>query len=255
MFLQGLGLAVALLFVLWAAQKILREPAVADVGWSLSVALLAVFYFTAAEGLVLRKLLAFFMAFFWGIRLAAHVFFFRILGTQKDHRYRDAGEAWGEKRGIYLLGWFLLQGVLSAVFSLPCLTASSNAAPGLYSGEVIFFILWCFAMAGEIGADHQLAVFKSRSGNQGKVCRTGLWNLSRHPNYFFEILLWAMSAGFSSFSPWGWAAWVCPLTVGFFIFRVSGIPMTEARALKTKGEAYREYQRTTRLLIPWPKRK
>ena len=40
----------------------------------------------------------------------------------------------------------------------------------------------------------------------------------------------------------------------FFLFRVTGIPMTEAQALKSRGEDYREYQRTTSAFVPWFRR-
>ena len=32
---------------------------------------------------------------------------------------------------------------------------------------------------------------------------------------------------------------------------VTGIPFTEAQALRSRGENYREYQRSTSALIPW----
>ena len=52
-------------------------------------------------------------------------------------------------------------------------------------------------------------------------------------------------------SPRGWIAIVCPLLMLYFLFRVTGIPLTEEHALRTKGDAYREYQRTTSAFLPW----
>jgi cyclopropane-fatty-acyl-phospholipid synthase len=37
-----------------------------------------------------------------------------------------------------------------------------------------------------------------------------------------------------------------------FLFRVTGIPYTEQQALRSRGDAYREYQRTTSVFVPWP---
>ena len=37
----------------------------------------------------------------------------------------------------------------------------------------------------------------------------------------------------------------------YFLTKVTGIPLTEEYALKSKGDAYREYQRTTSAFIPW----
>lgn len=37
----------------------------------------------------------------------------------------------------------------------------------------------------------------------------------------------------------------------FFLFRVTGIPATEAQALSSRGEDYRSYQRQTSVFVPW----
>ena len=38
----------------------------------------------------------------------------------------------------------------------------------------------------------------------------------------------------------------------WFLMKVTGIPPTEAQALRSRGEAYRDYQRTTSAFFPWP---
>ena len=52
-------------------------------------------------------------------------------------------------------------------------------------------------------------------------------------------------------SPHGWIGIVSPALMLFFLFRVSGIPLTEAQSLKSKGDDYRRYQRTTSVFVPW----
>ena len=42
-----------------------------------------------------------------------------------------------------------------------------------------------------------------------------------------------------------------PALMLLFLFKITGIPYTEAQALKSRGEAYREYQRTTSSFLPW----
>jgi len=37
----------------------------------------------------------------------------------------------------------------------------------------------------------------------------------------------------------------------YFVLRVTGIPATEAQAIRTRGEEYRRYQRTTSAFVPW----
>jgi steroid 5-alpha reductase family enzyme len=100
-------------------------------------------------------------------------------------------------------------------------------------------------------ADSQLQSFKSNPANRSATCRVGLWRYSRHPNYFFEWLIWVAFAVFAMGSPYGYVAAFAPLLMLFFLFRVTGIPATEAQALRSKGDDYRQYQRTTSAFVPW----
>ena len=101
---------------------------------------------------------------------------------------------------------------------------------------------------------HNWPVSSAMLPNLDAYANRGLWNYSRHPNYFFEWLIWVAWAVFALGSPFGWIAIGCPLLMLYFLFRLTGIPATEAQALRSKGEAYREYQRSTSAFIPWFKR-
>jgi steroid 5-alpha reductase family enzyme len=52
-------------------------------------------------------------------------------------------------------------------------------------------------------------------------------------------------------APFGWTALSAPILMGWFLWKVTGIPATEARALITRGDDYRDYQRTTSPFVPW----
>ena len=96
-----------------------------------------------------------------------------------------------------------------------------------------------------------MRAFKSSGSGRGRVCRQGLWRYSRHPNYFFEILTWVGFALFSSGSPGFPGGWLSPLLIAWTLIFVTGIPLAEAQALRSKGEEYRRYQKATSALIPW----
>ena len=108
-------------------------------------------------------------------------------------------------------------------------------------------------MRGEALADSQLTRFKANPDNAGQVCKQGLWRYSRHPNYFFEWLHWfaylVIGATFTTLM--GYAALAGPIVMLVFLVFVTGIPYTEMRAVQSKGEAYRQYQRETSAFIPW----
>jgi steroid 5-alpha reductase family enzyme len=116
---------------------------------------------------------------------------------------------------------------------------------------VLAVAIWAGSVVGEAVADRQLARFRADPAHRGKTCRDGLWRYSRHPNYFFEWLHWFAYVVLAIGSPWAWLSWCGPVVMYVFLRWISGIPYTEAQALRTRGEEYREYQRTTPMLFPW----
>ncbi len=99
-------------------------------------------------------------------------------------------------------------------------------------------------------ADSQLAQFKHDVKTKGKTCQIGLWQYSRHPNYFFQWLLWVSIALYASASPFGWYAWIAPALMLYFLLFVTGIKATEERALVSRSD-YAEYQKRTSAFVPW----
>src|SRR5208283_3856301 len=95
---------------------------------------------------------------------------------------------------------------LLVALSVPFLLASLNVREGLSLVEFVGVALWLVALAGESIADHQLKMFKADPANRGRVCQAGLWHYSRHPNYFFEWLVWVAFFVFALGSPWGWVS-------------------------------------------------
>ena len=147
------------------------------------------------------------------------------------------------------LVFFELQALIIALFSFPFLAAGFRSEAPLGWLELAGLGLAFLALCGEALADWQMQRFKAAS--KEKVCQAGLWRYSRHPNYFFESLVWWGFFLAALGSPLGGISLIAPLLMLYFLFKVTGIPLTEEFALKTKGEAYREYQRTTSAFVPW----
>ena len=92
---------------------------------------------------------------------------------------------------------------------------------------------------------------------QGKFITSGLWSLSRHPNYFGEIMLWFglyLSAS-SVFKGWQYLSVLSPVFVHLLITKLSGIPLLEQAGLKKWGHLpeYQNYLRNTPILVPFLK--
>ena len=74
-------------------------------------------------------------------------------------------------------------------------------------------------------------------------------------NYFFEWCVWIGYALYGlAFAPWGLVALAGQAIILGSIFGVTGIPPTEAQALRSKGDAYREYQQRVPRFIPRPRK-
>jgi steroid 5-alpha reductase family enzyme len=144
-----------------------------------------------------------------------------------------------------------LQALIAVVFSLPFALAAANGRPGLGAAEVAGLAIAGLATLGEWLADIQAQRFRRRPPGNSAVLNTGLWRYSRHPNYFFESLVWWGFFIAALDSPHGWLALVCPLLMLYLLLQVTGIPLTERHSLENRGDAYREYQRTTSRFVPW----
>jgi len=148
-----------------------------------------------------------------------------------------------------------MQALSNVFLAIPFFIIATNPNPQLSIFEYIGAGMWLLSIIGEGLSDWQLKQFKKNPTNKGKVCEYGLWNYSRHPNYFFQLMIWVSVFIFAIGSPYGWIAIVCPLIIGYLIFKVTGIPMTEEQSLRSKGDLYKEYQQTTSAFFPLPKKK
>jgi steroid 5-alpha reductase family enzyme len=245
-----IGLVVVMV-VLWLFQWSRTDAGIVDVGWAGGLGLLAVWFAFAADGEPQRRILVGALGGAWGLRLAVYLLFNRVIGKEEDGRYQSLRASWGQRANLRFFLFFQAQALLAAVLAIPFLLAGFNARPELHPSEWIALALWLVAIIGESVADRQLAGFRAKPANKGTTCRVGLWRLSRHPNYFFEWLIWCAYALLALSAPYGWIALACPAIMLFFILKVTGIPPTEARALASRGEDYRRYQRTTSAFFPW----
>lgn len=243
--------AATVMVMLWVIQLRTRDAGVVDVGWAACLGAAAVFCGLTGCGDPIRRLMVGAMGGLWGARLALHILTDRVLKGQEDGRYQAMREKLGTRTNAVFLAFFLAQGLLVVFLSAPFGLASGSvrAAPSIL--DLTGAAVWLVGIAGESIADRQLKLFKRDQANKGAVCNVGLWKYSRHPNYFFEWLMWISYALLAVSAPYGWLAWSSPLLMLLLVLKVTGIPPTEARALRSRGDAYRRYQRTTSALVPW----
>jgi steroid 5-alpha reductase family enzyme len=251
LFLAFLACA-AVMLALWLWQIRSRRADWVDAAWAVLIGLQAIGYATFGDGSDEKRLLGALLAVTWSSRLAAHLIQ-RLAGHDgEDGRYQAMREHFGDRANAFFFVFFLVQAIVAWLFALPAWVVVNDPDAGLGAWVVLGVAIWFISLAGESLADRQLAAFKADPSNRGKVCRVGLWRYSRHPNYFFEWLHWFSYPLVAMGAPNQWVAWLGPVVMLLFLYRVSGIPYTEKQSLKSRGDAYREYQRTTSPFIPWP---
>jgi steroid 5-alpha reductase family enzyme len=244
----GSGLVM---FFLWILQLRTKDAGVVDVGWAACLGAAAAFCGLTGEGDTLRRALVGVMGAVWGFRLASHLLFDRVLRGPEDGRYQMMREKFAGHVNTVFLFFFLAQALLVVILSAPFLIAARDTRSGPSGLDLAGSLIWLVGVIGETIADRQLAQFKRDASSRGRVCAVGLWRYSRHPNYFFEWLMWIGYATVAASAPWGWLAWSAPALILLFVLKVTGIPPTEARALRSRPEAYRQYQQTTSAFVPW----
>jgi steroid 5-alpha reductase family enzyme len=240
-----------LMTLLWLRQRSTGDAGTVDVGWSAGLGFAAIFYAVTSEGDLTRRILLAVLAGGWSFRLASYLLYNRVFEGEEDGRYKRLRRQWGDDANRYFFYFFQLQALLVPLLSLPFLVVAHSQNPSLTGFDILGIVIFLTAVFGEGAADRQLARFRSDVNNKGKTCRQGLWRYSRHPNYFFEWLHWWAYVALGIGSPYWLVTLIGPIIMWIFLFKITGIPATEEQAIASRGDDYREYQRTTSQFFPW----
>ena len=154
-----------------------------------------------------RQMLVAAMALIWSLRLGLHIAR-RSASHGEDPRYKYLLATWGEDFKARLFQFLQIQALAAFVLVLSIMLAAHRPEDGLTVADGLGALLFIVAVIGEGVADNQLSRFRSDPANAGRICDAGLWARSRHPNYFFEWLVWLsyplIALDFSGGYPWGW---------------------------------------------------
>lgn len=220
-----------------------------DLMGSITYISIILFTFLVSASTDIRSILLTVMVVIWAARLGSFLFT-RIRKAGKDGRF-------DELKPDFFQFWnaWNLQGLwVSFTSSAAWIAIASSQKVGLDIFAIIGAMIWIFGFAFEVTADLQKSRFKANPANKGKFIHTGLWSISRHPNYFGEITLWTGIAVISIpvLQGWQWIGLISPVFVAILLTRISGIPILEKRADDKWGDdkTYQEYKQKTSVLIP-----
>jgi len=251
--LQALAALVVLMALANFVLGRLERRGHVDLLWAAAIGVQAILFASLSEGWAPRRIAVAAVAAFWALRLSWHLA--QRLGRDgEDGRYLAMEQAAGDRAGVFFFGFFQMQAVAAWVFALPFLALSLDSTAAWRPMELVALAWWLLCLGGNSLADRQLDRWRANPENRGKTCREGLWAWSRHPNYFFEWLLWCAYP----IAAWGTPTFGMVLGIALLMLvmvtKVSGIPFTEQQALRSRGEDYRRYQQQTSAFFPRPPR-
>jgi steroid 5-alpha reductase family enzyme len=255
--LYALALAVFLSFAMagawWIGQRSGRSGQI-DAIWSLATGLAGIGAVAIGADRWPRAFLVALYLAIWAGRLGFYLW--RRAKHGEDPRYAALKEQWGDAAPLRLFLFLQLQAVAAWPLAISAYVAAG--APGdIGLRDALALLVFAAALIGEAVADAQMAAFKIDPINRGKICDTGLWSWSRHPNYFFEWFGWlglpllAMQSGY----PLGWLAWLAPAEMYGLLVYVSGVPPTEQAMRRSRGAAFERYAARVSAFWPTPPRK
>ena len=242
--------------LVWLWSYKIKNAGVVDIFWSYNFPVIGLILLLLAPGFETRKLLICGMVIIAGIRLGTHLAV-RVLKHlhEEEPRYAHIRKEWGANAEVKMFGFFQMQAVSNVLLAVPFFIITLNKETALSPFEYAGAALWAVSVICEATADAQLAAFKKNPANKGKVCDTGLWGYSRHPNYFFEWLMWMSYFVFALGSPYGYIGIISPAIILYLLLKVTGIPTTEQQSLRSKPEEFKKYQQRVSVFVPWVKKR
>jgi len=255
------GLVVAFL-LLWLRQRRTQNATSVDAAWSAGIGLCAIGFAALLDGDPAQRWLAAGLGGCWSTRLTWHLLRDRVFrerslpaAHREDGRYRAMREHWGQAANRGFFWFYQAQAVAALLFALPFAGmavhhASEGTAWSLEPWQWLGLTLAAASALAEALADHQLARHRADPDRRRFACRVGLWRYSRHPNYFFEWLVWC-GIGLAAAPAIGWIALLQPTTMLLLVRFVSGVPWNELQAMKSRPEDYARYRLETNTFVPW----
>lgn len=249
-FKESLVYVLAWITFLWLTSLALKDSSIIDIFWGFSFVLISCYYFRQSGNYEPLDYIFLFMCIFWGNRLTFYLGI-RNIGRPEDFRYQQFRKEGGVNYWwISFFRIFLLQGILIWILSSIFFMAYESVGENLQWTHIIGCIIWAIGVFFETVGDAQLKKFKKNTANKGKILDTGLWALTRHPNYFGDAMVW-----------WGFYIYgftvshsvvfiAVPMLMTFLLRRVSGVAMLE-RTLKKTKPGFEEYCKKTPAFYPF----
>lgn len=226
---------------------------VTDFAGGTNFVVLAVLTFVLGGTFHWRQILVTALVVAWGLRLSGYLLY-RIIKIGEDDRFDDK-----RAQPLRFALFWIFQAVWVFIVSLPVIFTNAPGSADFLDVtpmDIIGGILFVLGLLCEAVSDQQKFSFRNDPANRGMWCQVGLWKVSRHPNYFGEIILWIgiFIISTSICKDVQWVGVLSPVFTASILLFLSGIPLLEKKSDERHKmkEEYLEFKQKTSPLVPLP---
>ena len=177
-----------------------RRMSYVDIAWPWGLVVIGIVNYTHNEGSELMVLISSSIISVIGLRMGIGALGLLKQGYLKNElsRYQYQRIVWDKEKKnnthLALQIDAITQGLANATFlAIPIFIAGSSNSESLNIIEYFGLTVWLISIVLETVADSQKLNFLRQmkiAGMKNQVCDIGLWKYTRHPNYFFEWMVW-----------------------------------------------------------------
>jgi len=245
--LIGLYIVLGYFFVFFIVGTIIKNNSIVDIGWGLGFVISAWALFFISNEFTTSKIVVNVLVSLWGLRLFYYILK-RNIFEKEDFRYAQWRKDWGKwviPRAF--LQVFMLQGTLMFLIGSTVFYINTSDLDFNYL-SLIGVALWVIGYYFEAVGDSQLKKHIKNKDAKGQLLKTGLWSLTRHPNYFGEALMWvgiyvyAIIIGVPIYFVFS------PIVITSVLYFIS-TPILERKMSEREG--WDEYARKTSMFLPF----
>lgn len=249
-FLSSALLLLIYFTLIFIAAQIMKNNSIVDSFWGPGYLLVAGYTFLVSKNQGPRSVLLTLLVALWALRLFFYITV-RNWNKPEDYRYVNMRKRWGKSFPMLkaYANVFLLQGVLNYIVALPIIATNTSDIQNITPLNYLGLAIWLIGFVFEVVGDSQLKAFKGKTENKGKLMTEGIWQYTRHPNYFGEAAMWWGIFLVSLSSAGNLPYVVSPIVMTLLLLYVSGVPLLERKY--AGREDFIAYSKRTNKFFPW----